>query len=63
MLIGWISTRRLARAALVLAASAVPGFRYVIAFRRGGEELSVIAPLAVFAFLVGGRRLGSARAI
>lgn len=44
--------RRVTRGALALAGSAVPWLFYVIAFRRGGEELSVLTPLAVFVLLV-----------
>lgn len=44
--------RRAARAALAIGASALPWLLYVIAFRRGGEELSVITPLVVLALLL-----------
>jgi len=47
--IGMASVRRRgSRAVLALAASALPWSLYLIAFGRGGEELSVITPLAVF---------------
>ncbi|HEV2011282.1 MAG TPA: glycosyltransferase family 87 protein [Candidatus Limnocylindria bacterium] len=49
---GGSPTRRAARAALVLGASALPWLLYLVAFRRGGEELSVITSLAVFALLL-----------
>ena len=45
------ATGRAARAALALGASALPWLLYLLAFRRGGEELSVITPLAVSALL------------
>lgn len=45
-------TRRAARAALVLGASALPWLLYLVAFRRGGEELSVITPLAALGLLL-----------
>jgi len=44
--------RRIVRAALALGASLMPWLLYAIAFRRGGEELSAITPLAVFGLLV-----------
>ncbi|MBI3521469.1 MAG: DUF2029 domain-containing protein [Chloroflexi bacterium] len=40
------------RAAVVLGACALPWLLYALAFRRGGEELSAITPLAVFALLL-----------
>lgn len=40
-------------ALVALIATAVPWSLYVLAFRRGGEELSVLSPLLVFALLVG----------
>ena len=43
---------RVTRAALALGASAVPWLLYLTAFRRGGEELSVLTPLAVFLLLL-----------
>lgn len=46
------SISRAVRATLALGASAVPWLLYVIAFRRGGEELSVLSPLVVFALLL-----------
>lgn len=51
------ATRRAARVVLALAAAALPWSLYAVAFRRSGEELSVITPLAVFVLLlVVGRR-------
>jgi hypothetical protein len=38
--------------AFAFACVAVPWILYVLAFRRGGEELSVITPIAVFAAFV-----------
>lgn len=52
-LIGPVSpTRRAIRAAVVLGASVLPWLFYMIAFRRGGEELSAITPLLVLALLL-----------
>lgn len=52
VLIDRLVTHRVARAALALGAAALPWLLYVIAFRRGGEELSVLTPLVVFALLL-----------
>ena len=41
------------RALIALVATVLPWSLYVLAFRRGGEELSVITPVLVFALLVG----------
>ncbi|HVR88234.1 MAG TPA: glycosyltransferase family 87 protein [Candidatus Limnocylindria bacterium] len=41
--------RAIALTAIALGASTLPWLLYVVAFRRGGEELSVLTPIAVFA--------------
>ena len=46
-----VPARSLALAAIALGAVAVPWLLYTIAFRRGGEELSVITPIAAFAMI------------
>ncbi len=46
-----VPARSLTLAALALGAVAVPWLLYAIAFRRGGEELSAITPIATFAMV------------
>lgn len=52
--------RRRGVVVLTLLAVTIPWALYVLAFRRGGEELSVVTPLLVFAALVYARGAGDA---
>ena len=53
MAVALAATGRLARRALIaLVATILPWSLYALAFRRGGEELSVITPVLVFTLLL-----------